>query len=138
MAGDRIIVAITVAAEARSEPIITQQWIVWSIYNRVKSGRYPSTMSGVCLQRWQFSEWNMDIPDRTNLGNVLKLPEDNPEWLDALSAYDSVMQKISDGEEDPTKGATHFYGTSIPAPSWTVGATFVGQQGDTRFYSNVK
>jgi len=138
MAGDRVITAMTVLCEADSESDVCKAWIVWTIYNRVKSGRWEKTMAGVCLQRMQYSEWNADRGDNANLERVANLSENDPNWHGALALVDAVMEDIASGVPDPTNGATHFFANTISPPAWAAApATLTGQQGKVLFYSNV-
>jgi spore germination cell wall hydrolase CwlJ-like protein len=51
-----------------------------------------------------------------------------------MEVEDALDKNLS----NPIPGVTHFYSTSIAAPEWIKGASFAGQQGKTRFYSNVR
>ena len=112
---DRPITILTVACEASSESEECQQAIVASIRNRVLAGRWEKSMAGVCMQRYQYSEFLPDAGDNADLERVLALPNDSPELAAAMQAYDAVT---ADQGLDPSQGSTHFYADGIPMPSW--------------------
>ncbi len=62
--GEVLTLARTLYGEARGEPREGQEAVANVILNRVRSPRYPNTVSRVCLQRWQFSCWNEGDPNR--------------------------------------------------------------------------
>lgn len=103
-----------IIAEASSESFLCQQAIIASIRNRVRSGRFRSTIAGCCMQRYQYSEDNDDAGDNANLERALNLPDTDPQFTMASLAYDKV---VNDENYDPSNGATHFF--SEPAkPYW--------------------
>lgn len=131
---DRSVVTIMMLCE-ESDPE-ARRWCGHVAFNRcaLNPARYGATPGAVCEKRMQFSEFLPDPADNANLERVLALPETDPAVIEVLAIYDA----IADGEPDPTGGATGFYATTIAAPAWTVGATFTGQRGRTRYYANVK
>lgn len=134
MAFDRPIAIITIACEASSESHECRQAVIASIRNRRDSGRFEPTISGVCMQRYQYSEYLPDRGDNSNLERILALSDDHSEILDAGKAYDEVM---ADSTLDPSQGATHFVADSIPLPSWAVSATQTVKIGHVMFFKNV-
>src|SRR5574337_133197 len=139
MAGDRAVAGITICCEAESEPQEAKEWVAWCIYNRLKLGRFGSSIASVCLQRFAFSEWNVDPADRDNLRRVAAKPEADPMFQEALTAFDTVTAQVKAGATDPTGGATHLFADVIQPPLWIApAAKFAGQRGKIKFYSNVK
>ena len=127
MAFDRPIGILTICCEASDQSDLCKQAIIASIRNRVAAGRWETTVAGVCMQRYQYSEYNDDAGDNRNLERVLALADDDPEILAAGAAYDATI-------DDPSLGATHFYAVGIPAPPWTIGATRTVQIGKVIFW----
>lgn len=125
------VAARTLWQEARGEPLEGQKAVAHVIWNRLKDGRWGSSLASVCLWRAQFSGWYM--PRDPNFKGACDLPDD-----------DKVLAKLRDvlnqarAEPDMTNGATHYYATYIDAPVWVQGATFCGQIGHHKFYKGVK
>jgi N-acetylmuramoyl-L-alanine amidase len=75
------------------------------------------TIAGACLQRWQFSCWNENDPNKKKI-EAMTLPGALGDsvyrscmWA-AIVAIDEFMQDI-------TKGSTHYYAASMKqAPAW--------------------
>ena len=134
MAFDRQIAALTTYCEASSARSDERACVTHTYFNRVKSGRYPKTVAGVCLQRMQYSEWNADAADNRNLLRGATVPDNDPIMLDCLAVFDAVAA----GSPDPTKGATHYTDKTIAPPPWTVGAIMTLETPKFRFYSGVK
>ena len=135
MAFDRAVAALTLYCEASNQPPETRRWIMHSVFNRARIGpaRYGPTVAAVCLKRAQYSEWDGDTVDNRNLERAASAPDADATMLDCLAAYDEV----AGGASDPTRGATHFYADSIPAPYWTAQATSCGKSGNILFFKDV-
>lgn len=133
MAFDREIVALTTYCEASSASPTERRCIVHTINNRVKDGRFGSTMAEVCLKRMQFSEWNADPADNANLLRGARVSGGDPIMLDCLNAYADIQS----GVFDLTKNATHYHDKSISPPAWTKNATLSLETEKFRFYSKV-
>jgi|SRR5579872_140378 len=128
MAFDRIFAGVTVFLEASNQGPNGRRGVAWTLVNRLNSGRYGQTLTGVCLDPFQYSCWNTSDPDRKRIG---KTADNDPILLDSLAAVDEAMA----GGDDPTQGATLYYSTSmITPPSWAETAQFTVQIGDQRFY----
>jgi spore germination cell wall hydrolase CwlJ-like protein len=134
MAFDRPIAALTAFCEASGASPAERRAVTHTFFNRAKSGHYPETVAGVCLQRFQFSEWNDDAADNRNLERGALAPDNDPVMQDCLAAFDEVAA----GAFDPTGGATHYHDKSIQPPAWTVGATMCLETPKFFFYRNVK
>lgn len=132
---DRELGAITVACEASDQPREAQVGVAYSLFNRVNDGRFEKTIAGVCMQRYQYSEYLPDKGDNANLERVVNMAESDAVIIAALDAYDAA----ADGTDgDPTNGATHFFSDGIASPTWTAGATQTCKIGNILFWKDVK
>ncbi|MCI0994116.1 cell wall hydrolase [Pseudomonas corrugata] len=133
---DRDILARTLWAEARGERLAGQLAVAWTIRNRVEDGRAKSWWregyAGVCQAPYQFSCWNKNDPNYPYLSGAKEIPP--KQFEQAKRAADLV---ISGAEPDITKGATHYYATSIPAPAWAARATQTLRLGNHLFFKDV-
>ena len=120
----------TLDQEARGEPVAGQQAVAHVIVNRLKDGRWGTTLAAVCLAPYQFSGWNAHDPNRIR---TLEMPDDDS----GLVKLRPIMQAALGGEADPTSGAMWYYAALIPKPGWAVGAEFCGQFGSQLFYKGV-
>jgi N-acetylmuramoyl-L-alanine amidase len=135
MAFDRTFGTATVYCEASDQAQDCQLGVAYSELNRLRTGRFGSTMAEICLKRKQYSEWNGDPVNNANLLRVAAISDSDPVLLQCAAMYDAAE---SGGLADPTDGATHYYDTSIAPPTWTVGATKTVQLGRLVFWKNVK
>ena len=125
---------MTIYCEASGEPYEGKVAVAATFFNRVRSGRFQKTVAATCLKRFQYSEWNGDPIDNMNLMRVATVSDDDPVLADCARAYDEAA-----GGADPTKGATHYYSTTIAPPSWVSGtATLTAEIGHHLFYDNVQ
>lgn len=124
------IAARTVWMEARGQGDEGMRAVAHVIVNRLDTERWGVTFALVCLAPFQFSCWNTADPNRKAMA---ALDDDDP----ALQKCRDFIEAALDGEDDPTKGSTHYYATSITPPAWVHGATFQVQIGRHVFYSNV-
>lgn len=134
---DRDILARTLWGEARGEDFIGQIAVAWTVRNRVFDGKTKSWWgegyAGVCLKPWQFSCWNENDPNHAYLSGVKPIPA--RELARARMAADHVIDSKA---PDPTKGATHYYATTMKrAPTWTKGAKQTLKLGDHVFFKDV-
>lgn len=133
---DEQIAVLTIAAEADSQPVAAQVAVGATLFNRHKLNnpkRYGSSIAGICVKRYQFSEWNDDVADNANLERVTAMNADHPAIVSAIVAY-----KRAETGEDPTNGATHFYADGIPKPSWAMPpAAMTVKLGIINFYKDV-
>lgn len=110
------IAARTVLGEARSEGRDGLVAVLWTIMNRVLSGKgwWGRSHLAVCLWPKQFSCWNDGDPNRKWM---LGLGPDHPDYLLARELAKSVfIGQIP----DPTGGATHYINPDALAalPDW--------------------
>lgn len=136
--------ALTLLQEASGEPLEGQQAVAHVLVNRVKDGRWGTTLGEVCSSQYkgsfQFSGWARNDPNRERAFRTSPLDP-------LLQALAGLVQAALDGEADPTGGATHYFAMSMPSPpAWVAGnpangtppATYCGQFGHQRFYRNVR
>lgn len=137
------VAARTLWQEARGEPLDGQKAVAHVIANRVTDGRWGRTLAEVCLSEfhgvYQFSGWARSDPNRIA---AMRLPETDT----LLNSLATLIYNATNGESDPTGGATHYYAARIPAPAWVAGdpardippATPCGKFGSQLFFKNVK
>jgi len=106
------IVAITILAEARGEDkagmyavgcVITQR----SIDRKISAHK-------VCTQKWQFSCWNQNDPQRNKLGRLLTLP---------AAKYALFLAKNLTRLDRSYVGFANHYHTHAVSPYWSKGKT---------------
>lgn len=126
------IAALTLCMEARGETSVGQDAVAHTLKNRLASGRWGHSLATVCLWPYQFSGWRGPVDP--NFSYACNLNDSDP----VLVHMRTVMQTALDATTDPTNNATHYHAISIPAPAWTVGATYCGQFGNQKFWKDVK
>lgn len=124
------VAARTIYGEARGEGPAGMSAVAHVLLNRVKDGRWGSTLALVCMAPWQFSCWDASDPNRKVL---LGLADDDQ----TLGYCVAALNAAEEGEADPTKGATHYYAASIVPPSWAATGTLTAKIGRHLFYKNV-
>jgi spore germination cell wall hydrolase CwlJ-like protein len=134
---DRDILARTLYGEARGEGLAGQIAVAWTIRNRANDGKDKSWWgegyAGVCQAPYQFSCWNKNDPNYPYLSGAKPIPP--KQFAQALRAADLV---ISGAVPDLTKGATHYYATTMPkAPAWAAKATQTLRLGNHLFFKDV-
>ncbi len=126
---DLWILAKTIWAEARGEPLEGQIAVANVILNRARQGGWwGDTVPGVCLKPKQFSCWNEGDPNRARM--------DGLELQDrAFARAVSVAAGACAGDmADITGGATHYHTAAI-APSWAAGHEPSARVGNHVFYN---
>jgi spore germination cell wall hydrolase CwlJ-like protein len=108
--------------EARGEGRVGMMAVANVVLNRVKSKRFPNTITEVIHQPWQFSCYNE---------GPVKVDEDDEVWLDALNIAWSMMN----GKTPRITHATHYHTTDVN-PYWNKANTIakLGQIGNHIFY----
>ena len=134
---DRDILARTLWAEARGEGLAGQVAVGCVIRNRVNDGKdrswWGEGYAGVCLKPYQFSCWNKNDPNYPYLSGAKPIPP--KQFAQAQRAADLVISEV---EPDMTKGATHYYATTMPKPpTWVQGATETFRLGNHVFFKGV-
>jgi len=120
--------ALCVWREARGEESAAQAGVAWSIINRTsKSAWWNGNKGGdyvaVVMFPAQYSSMTI-LKDP----NTIKFPASNdPVWPAICNLFTNTPQ-------DPTGGATSYYSTDIPEPSWAAEMTFTVQIGAFRFF----
>lgn len=143
-----ITAARTLWQEARSEPLDGQRAVAHVIINRMKSGRYGSSLAEVCLYHAQFSGWwcPRGTPPKVvhdpNFAAACHVSDTDPLLLQLAGLIQAAQT-----EPDPTNGATNYYAPKvIGEPDWVEGdpahgtpaAIFCGQFGTQLFYKGIK
>lgn len=86
------------------------------ILNRTRDKRWPDSPKDVCTQRYQFSAWNKNDPNREKL---LAVDLDSPSFR---SAYAVAARAVAGDVEDRTAGANHYVTEALfnssRRPSW--------------------
>lgn len=90
--------------EAGGEGAAGQKAVGYVVMNRVKSGRFPSSVCGVIYQRSQF----------TNITRAKAIPANKYSRLKTLAS--SIMSSYSRAN-DPTNGSLFFHATHV-SPGW--------------------
>lgn len=110
--------ARTLYGEAKARDVEDATSIAAVVMNRVTYPNWPSDVSAVCLQPYQFSCWNVSDPNRQRIMGA-KVTET---WFRQCHgiAERAVARQIA----DPTAGATHYHAHSVKkAPTWAKGKT---------------
>lgn len=131
MAFDLEIGAATVFMEASGEPPDGKAAVAAVLANRLRDGRWGSTLAAVCLAPDQFSCWNTGDPNRRRMAET---PDTDP----SLIQCEAAMRAALGGKTDPTFGAMWYCAADIRSPGWVDGAVFCGQFGSQLFYKGVK
>lgn len=147
---DHDVVALTLWAEGRGEPIEGRIAIACVMRNRVnadlgsdqKPDWWGEGYTGVCRAPWQFSCWNPgEDANHQRLMNVALMvlhgtPPKDPILTECYWIAEGV---ISGAIRDRVSTATHYHAASMqPYPTWSQGATLVGRVGNHLFYRGVK
>ena len=137
---ERVLMAVCVWRESRGEGSEAWRWVAWSVRNRLEHKGVWYNRSGflseVISLPQQYSSMTVKgdaqltfFPVPKRLGGAYAA---DPVFLEILAiCEDSLDQPL---ENDPSHGSTHFYDTSITAPSWARPDKFTGQVGHIRFY----
>lgn len=137
---DEQVVAMTIWAEARAEPIEGEVAVGCVIRNRLmKPRRFQDTWKGVCLAKWQFSCW---IPQggeanyRMLMARCESAMAGTATWPPQASWIAAGI--ISGAIEDRVSGATHYYASWMKTPpKWAIDVVPVAVLGVHRFYKDV-
>lgn len=115
--------------EARGEPPDGQRAVAHVIRNRMKDGRWGSSLASVCLWPKQFSGWN---PKDPNFDYARKLSDTDPLIIKMLKALNdsAVLQDI-------TNGANHYHATWMKEPpAWAAAMTHLVTIGQHKFFTD--
>jgi len=97
---DHRLLSKLVSAEARGEPYKGQVAVAAVVLNRVRSPKFPNTISGVIYQRGQFSVVSNGSINRTPTSSAIRAARD------AMNGW------------DPTGGCLFFYNPSGTSDAW--------------------
>lgn len=111
--------AQTLFFEANTEPEDGQEAVAATVFNRMASHQYPSSLCGVVYQPFQFS-WTMDTDTWTR----------RPPSRFFAMARTFLQQRYVLQSLYP---ATHFHRDDV-SPKWADSLTYVGQFGAHKFY----
>jgi len=134
-AEDVDVVAMTLWGEARGEGERGMEAVACVIGNReTRKWRKKEGFVAVCRDRWQFSCWNENDPNRARLDAVRR----NPDAAYRLAA--AIAGRLVRNElDDFTFGATHYYATSLPIrPNWAVNKTPCYRLGKHLFFNDIQ
>lgn len=122
------IAARTVYGESRGETSEGRLAVAHVIRNRLKTGRWGTTVAAVCLAPSQFSCWLSSDPNRRKM---LELAED-----DFALMYCAESWLASEHLPDPSLGAT-FYQVVGTGARWSIGQTPLVVIGKQEFYGGI-
>ena len=122
----------TVWGEARGEKDIGRRAVAHVILNRWKKGGwFGQGLAGVCLKAWQFSAWNENDPNRAKIDGLQF-------WRSKTLQQCALAFITAMGEEDMTKGATHYHRNGIEETvPWAQGQMSCVVIGNHTFYNTV-
>jgi spore germination cell wall hydrolase CwlJ-like protein len=129
--GDVDTLSRTLFGEARGEKLAGMHAVAWVILNRAKRGspRFPSTISGVCKQKFQFTCWAENDP---NSKACARANDSDPFFVMAIHAATGVL---AGQVPDPTLGADHYHTIGMrPYPGWASTMELTAVIGQHRFY----
>lgn len=110
---DKDTLARTLYGEAEANNSIEAMAIAMVVKNRMGRVRWPNTVAEVCLQPLQFSCWNGNDPNRSRILNA------SGTWFNQCT---SIADRLVKGSlRDESRGATHYYSSSVKKPAWAVG-----------------
>jgi len=101
---DLVTLAATVLGEAEGESYIGKLAVAWVVMNRVADSRWPDEPGAVCLQKLQFSCWNVGSSRLHSMFNPRKTIKERL-WNDCFKA---AMGAVFGLDPDPTSGANHY------------------------------
>ena len=97
---DVTLLARCIYAEARGEPYTGQVAVGAVVLNRVRSPKFPNTISGVIYQPWAFTS--------VNDGQINKTPNEQ--------AYQAARDALNGW--DPTNGCLYYYNPATATSKW--------------------
>lgn len=112
---DTYLLARCVYAEARGEPYLGQVAVAAVVLNRVKSAKFPNTVSGVIYQPWAFTCVNDGQINYSPNSSALQAAKD------ALNGW------------DPTNGCLYYYNPATATSRWIWSLTIMLSIGSHNF-----
>lgn len=120
-------VARTVFGESRGESFNGKIAVANVVKNRWLDKRWPDTLAGVCTQKWQFSCWNENDPNRNKL---LAVDLGNDVFREC---YLAALLVLCEHTDDNTSGSNHYH-TDTVNPPWSHGELPVCAIGHHKFF----
>lgn len=105
--------------ESRGEPVKGQLAVIFTVLNRVKDNRFPSTPCKVIAAPNQFSWYRKDKSVR--------------DWDTYNKVKELVKETLAGKHKDPTQGATFFHAKTV-SPSWSRSFKCTAVIGGHKFY----
>lgn len=100
------VMALTVWAEARGEPLVGRRAVAWVIRNRADHpGWWGRDITDVCLKPKQFSCWNHGDPQYKRL--IDPATRDRSDVKALVELCREVLASTS-ADDDPTSGCNHY------------------------------
>lgn len=133
---DQLILARTVFGEAAGEPDAGKEAVAEVVMNRAASGRYPKTITGVCLQPFQFSCWNANDPNRAKILSLS--PGKGNNTFD--TCFEIAGRAMAGQVHLLSDAVLHYYADYISKPSWVTkspGAVLEKKIGHHLFYRGI-
>ena len=130
------VLALTLWGEARGTTLAAQRGVAQVIANRVAHPRWwGSTVTGVCLKKWQFTCWVAGDPNRAKLATPVS-SDGWPPWERACQVAAETM--IGYLERDPDlDDATHYFSAPLvrPPSAWGKNPRLCKKIGGLSFYA---
>jgi len=124
---------LTIWGEARGEPIEGKIGVACVIRNRVVAHyRGAVTYAQVCQAHEQFSAWSDEAVAMAAEQKALAGGAPDATLLLCREIAKAIMANLI---PDITRGANHYYATTIAPPSWAVGQPLLVALGRQRFYN---
>lgn len=113
---DLMVYASTILGEAAGEPHDGKLAVAYVIKNRMLDKRWPDDIASVCLQRLQFSCWNVGSPTLPRMFNPKEFVTEEV-WNDCLRAAVEATWEL---QPDCVMGANHYLNPRSlrSVPSW--------------------
>lgn len=112
---DTILLARLLFGEARGESREYKINVAYSVLNRTGQRKWwGNTLNEVILKPHQYSCFNKNDPNYKGVMDPLSVS--SGAWNECVQVARYVL---SNPNQDTTNGATHYYSTWIPSPSWT-------------------
>lgn len=127
---EKVLLALVIWREARSEPAASKYAVAWTVRNRVESPRWwGNGWIGVITKFAQFS--SMTIKGDPN---TVRWPKPGDQtWLDCQT----VAQEVYEGSHpDPIEGGTYYFDKTLDhdPPAWAADMKHVADIGAFHFY----
>jgi N-acetylmuramoyl-L-alanine amidase len=132
---DRHVIALTAWGEARSLREDGIQATICVVQNRLASGVawWGKTLRDICLKPWQFSCWNENDPNRSQM---LAVSDNDPDMVMALGFAD---QALAGALPDNVNQADSYYDLDLKErPLWSIGRQPVAQIGTQLYFKTVE